>query len=1114
MEKLLQNTPFHHPCNVYKESKIPILKDYNVSDECKEIGKHLLDMTKNPLCQHVDVLIPDEPSQQTDHFKHFFGNKYMPQEQQPESNAHQHSTPYPTNNHNNNNSITSHVTQNACIVESPTSKPIKEFIATEQSYVNLLEEIVYKIMKPIKESIVDPNRQPILDQYSFNRIFINMEDILHVNKSLLESLLEYKQGSTVASFGSILSRHFASFDCYKIFFLGKSNSLACHQQNIKQNKNYAKFLLNKELKGNLGMSDILIQPIQRMGRYNLLLGLIIEHLDPHDMDKQHLMQANAKVSSINDMQYGDSSLLNLYHLIRDAPASLIQTRQLLGYFDATELSLQSGKSNRPVTLLVFTDKIMVVKRKNYSLQGKDYLEKIEDKVKDTHASSMLQKAKEAYNGLPLEFKGWADIRSVELFDGLKDRPDTFFLRTCLPDLSPNATEKECEAYFRRSDRLYSIIPSSTRSSRSIQDYIASKSALIRLCQKQCALSNIKDTASDELYYEDKFKLPAYTHIYNDQESYRAAEYKNHILVVYLQDAWIDINRLIDDDVWVLVLVHRHESGGYKLTIRARTSLIPIREKSRDIEYEQIVAGEGHAKQSNTLDFIDTLWNNLFFYERRLRATEAFSCINDDLLRVRARSRSRSKSLTRVASNMSLGKIFSRSRSSSPSRRYSVDEHEHDAESAASHVLDPIFKIATVNKQLEDEFRGVCANDGYGMPTPSTTTSTASTAATERSIKTRGQHPHPARINTATTQPHYFTNAPPSEIFVRDDTHFIDSFNQPPKSTSQPQEDVLYGGSNLYQDNSHNRPRPYSRRRSSVQSYNNFDAMLFSQSPHELIARPSSGGSNNSASSFSSSSNETSPVSGGTTITTTTPTTDPRYGVPPFSSDTNSTTTTSSGNGNPYNSVSSYSSSIRSYLEEGNILAHHPHERYGSVRSNHSFSSDERLMSAIDGSRRSSASVANGSYRGKKLGASATPLPPPLSKSFYSQPHIPTVHQQPQPHYHHQHRPSQPVPASHHHHHHHHHQQQQQQQQQYPQQPKLPHRAHTSPAGDSISTNFAQLKLDVNDLIDDLIQSQQAKAKDYNTYESVRGLRSHIVSRLDEFMDDLSPVGNESQYDLR
>lgn len=84
------------------------------------------------------------------------------------------------------------------------------------------------------------------------------------------------------------------------------------------------------------------------------------------------------------------------------------------------------------------------------------------------------------------------------------------------------------------------------------------------------------------------------------------------MVVYLQDVWIDINRLINDDVWVLALVHPHESGGYKLTIRARTSLIPIREKSRDIEYEQIVTDDDHLKQNNTLDFINTLWNNCKF----------------------------------------------------------------------------------------------------------------------------------------------------------------------------------------------------------------------------------------------------------------------------------------------------------------------------------------------------------------------------------------------------------------------------------------------------------------------------------------------------------------------
>jgi hypothetical protein len=67
-----------------------------------------------------------------------------------------------------------------------------------------LQDIVHNVMKPIKESIDDPNKTPILDQYSFNKIFINMDDILDVNQSFLDALLQYQQGNTDETFGQIL----------------------------------------------------------------------------------------------------------------------------------------------------------------------------------------------------------------------------------------------------------------------------------------------------------------------------------------------------------------------------------------------------------------------------------------------------------------------------------------------------------------------------------------------------------------------------------------------------------------------------------------------------------------------------------------------------------------------------------------------------------------------------------------------------------------------------------------------------------------------------------------------------------------------------------------------
>lgn len=65
---------------------------------------------------------------------------------------------------------------------------------------------------------------------------------------------------------------------------------------------------------------------------------------------------------------------------------------------------------------------MIVKRKNSSLQSREALKNIEDNTEDNvksgSSTNLLKKAK-AYNSLPFEFKGWVDIKYVELFQGLK-----------------------------------------------------------------------------------------------------------------------------------------------------------------------------------------------------------------------------------------------------------------------------------------------------------------------------------------------------------------------------------------------------------------------------------------------------------------------------------------------------------------------------------------------------------------------------------------------------------------------------------------------------------------------------------------------------------------------
>jgi hypothetical protein len=391
--------------------------------------------------------------------------------------------------------------------------------------------------------------------------------------------------------------------------------------------------------------------------------------------------------------------------------------------------------------------------------------------------------------------------------------------------------------------------------------------------------------------------------------------------------------------------------------------------------------------------------------------------------------------------MSIGKLFARSRSTSPSRHSSSNERTTDDDddqiiTTPSCVPDPIFKVATVNKHTGEEFRTLLPSlshkTSHSRPPAvvTNTTSSTTTAADRASYK-------PSRINT---QPHFRYNGPPSEIFIRDDHTFIDSFNDIPK-----QEEILFGGANHHQDNSYHRPSN-GYRHGSISGASTLDTMLFQSSSPELMSSsrpPSSGSSHHSHSSVSSETDRT------------------------------------LSRGAMYESVSSNtSSSIRSYFDENHFFASptrtHSSDRYRSYNSATTTTSyDERLMNTIDGSRRSNMS-------------STSSRRAPLHPAFYSNPHVP-------------------------------------QQQQPP--PPMAHRSHTMPA-DMMSANIHQLKDDVNGLIDNLIQSQyqlRAQQQDagryYNsTYESVQGLRSHIVSRIDNLMENLHHSNSTPQshhhYQLR
>lgn len=187
---------------------------------------------------------------------------------------------------------------------------------------------------------------------------------------------------------------------------------------------------------------------------------------------------------------------------------------MVAHLDATEIHRVTNKPTRTVSLFLFTDKILVASRETSK-------EIDLDELLDNHTStstcsttssstSLLFSSssngntkKTEKNQQGLKFKGWADIESIELFDGIsKDRPGSFILTaTRVQETQKNEMSNitSFENYFYKGPRLFSIQPSS--------DNTAAAAAAAKKQQQKSAME--KANEFKDLYHKTRALVKQY-----------------------------------------------------------------------------------------------------------------------------------------------------------------------------------------------------------------------------------------------------------------------------------------------------------------------------------------------------------------------------------------------------------------------------------------------------------------------------------------------------------------------------------------------------------------------------------------------------------------------------
>lgn len=178
-------------------------------------------------------------------------------------------------------------------------KVLFEVLSTEASYFQALDTIVEYFYKPFSGAAAKPNNG-IITKEEVSAIFGSILEIHKFSKMLLALFdARLQKWPSVQLFGDIFLDHADEMMVYSDYINGFDQATLVLKKCL-MNPKFVAFEQEcmKATGKRLDLASLLIQPVQRMPRYALLLKELISHSSPEHIDYHNLEEARAKVSDV------------------------------------------------------------------------------------------------------------------------------------------------------------------------------------------------------------------------------------------------------------------------------------------------------------------------------------------------------------------------------------------------------------------------------------------------------------------------------------------------------------------------------------------------------------------------------------------------------------------------------------------------------------------------------------------------------------------------------------------------------------------------------------------------------------------------------------------------
>nr|CAD7452222.1 unnamed protein product [Timema tahoe] len=267
------------------------------------------------------------------------------------------------------------------VLKDTRTHVVVELYDTERSYVDSLQILVMKYLQPLKS----PENAGLVDGALVDEIFYQVPAILSHHEVFLEELRrKLEQWDTKQTVGDVFLEVFTRqslIETYTSFINNWKSAKEAIKATCHAKPAFARFLdaMAREHKGKLALDHLLIMPVQRIPRYELLMQRLLKHTDPSHPDHQILLDALREVHDLAvkinctereslELEQQQQTLKEIEGLIEGLINLVTADRSFLRHDLVTMASGQGTKKERVIFL--FSDLLIItsIKRRTGTIR--------------------------------------------------------------------------------------------------------------------------------------------------------------------------------------------------------------------------------------------------------------------------------------------------------------------------------------------------------------------------------------------------------------------------------------------------------------------------------------------------------------------------------------------------------------------------------------------------------------------------------------------------------------------------------------------------------------------------------------------------------------------------